>query len=94
LIALVVVVSQASLANTSLLVTVTFSDTTTATLATVNQQAETIQGGNAGLVKTRAGAWLLDVSFGTKLITNVSVITQGTGVGNRTASLSALIVPQ
>lgn len=90
LVAWTVFCSQAAAANSALTVTVTYTDSTTTSITTSVNAAQTVQGNAGGLVAPSGNI----TAGSTKQVSSVVVTTAGTGVGTRAAAIAAMEVPQ
>ena len=82
--------SQTSAANTQFTITVTYSDTSTTTLTTTAATNQTVYGNAAGLLVIAAGNFSSLTALSALDITSVAVVTAGTGVGTRAATISGM----
>lgn len=80
---------QANSANSQVTVTVTYSDSTTTSDTTGAGTTQQFFGNQAGLVRVTT-----TTAFSAKKITIVAITTAGTGTGQRSATVSAIEIPQ
>jgi hypothetical protein len=92
LIGLSFVMAQTSAASSNMTLTVTYNDSTTTSYTTTAAQFSSYVGNQGGTVQVNSAAGV--TTFSAKEITEVKVVTAGTGTGVRSATISALQVPQ